>query len=185
MLLQIKKMNNDLSIDVEFRSWYCNRGIMVHRSIDNNNNTQIACLCPPAYYGHLCQYQNQRASLTMQVRASFEFRTVFAIVIILRDDQQNGIESYDQINYLYERDCRKKFNIYLLYGIRPKNTSTNYSVRIDIFNKQTLEYRASWLFPIEFLFLPVYRLAVQRQISYSHTENNDREFHISVIYSFV
>ena len=144
---------------------YCNWGIMVHRSIGYNNNTaQTVCLCPPAYYGDSCQYQNQRVSLTMQVRAAFDFRIIFAIVITLRHDQQNLIESSDQIDYLYIRDCNKKFNIYLLYATRPKNISANYSVSIDIFKKQTLEYRASWLFPIIFSFLPVYRMAIQLQI---------------------
>ena len=100
----------------------------------------------------------------MQIQLSFEFRIPFIFIITLRDNQQNLIESYDRIEYLYERDCKKKFNIYLLYSNRPKNTSINYSVRIDVFNKQTLEYRTSWLFPIKFSFLPVYRMAVQLQI---------------------
>jgi hypothetical protein len=158
-------MNNEPDIDDINTAWYCNRGLVVHRrSVADKNNTQIICLCPPAYYGHLCQYQNQRISLTIQVRASFDFQIQFAIIITLRDNQQNFIESYDQMNYLYERDCRKKFNIYLLYSTRPKNTSTNHSVHIDIFDKETLQHRASWLFPIKFPFLPVYRMAIQIQI---------------------
>ncbi|UJR19912.1 hypothetical protein I4U23_023044 [Adineta vaga] len=98
------------------------------------------------------------------VRASFEFRTIFAIIFTLRKTVDKQIESFDQIDYYYERDCQTKFNIYLLYSTHPKNSSTNYYVQIDIFNKHDFNYQASWFFPILFSFLPVYRLAVQLQI---------------------
>ncbi|CAF4956112.1 unnamed protein product [Rotaria sp. Silwood1] len=71
-----------------------------------------------------------------------------------------NIESYDYIEYLPTRDCNKKYNLYLLYLTRPKNSSKNYSVKIDVFNQVTLTYRASWIFSIQFAFLSVYRLPV-------------------------
>ncbi|UJR38889.1 hypothetical protein I4U23_031557 [Adineta vaga] len=166
-----KKKSRDSSWKEGYLTWLCNRGLVVHHRKNSHsvttatsNNIQLVCLCPPAYYGQWCQYQNQRVSLTVKVRAAFEFRTLFAIVITLRDNQDNRIESFDQAYYYYERDCHTKFNIYLLYATRPKNVSTNHSVRIDIFNKQTLEHHTSWLFPIVFSFLPVYRMAIQLQI---------------------
>ncbi|CAF4653609.1 unnamed protein product, partial [Rotaria sp. Silwood2] len=42
--------------------------------------------------------------------------------------------------------------------------SVNYSVRFDIYDKNTLEYRASWSFPMKFPFLPVHRLAFQLHV---------------------
>ncbi|UJR29616.1 hypothetical protein I4U23_017164 [Adineta vaga] len=166
-----QKRSRDSTRKEGYLAWFCNRGLVVHHrknshsvTIATSNNIQLVCLCPPAYYGQWCQYQNQRVSLTLKVRAAFEFRTLFAIVIRLRDNQDNRIESFDQVYYYYERDCHNKFNIYLLYATRPKSVSTNHSVRIDIFNKQTLEHHASWLFPILFSFLPVYRMAIQLQI---------------------
>ncbi|CAF4006948.1 unnamed protein product, partial [Adineta steineri] len=48
-----------------------------------------------------------------------------------------------------------------LYPHRPKNLSSNYSVRIDIFNKDSLTYWASWHLLIPFQFLPVNRIATQ------------------------
>ncbi|CAF3950225.1 unnamed protein product, partial [Rotaria sp. Silwood1] len=47
---------------------------------------------------------------------------------------------------------------------RPKNTSTNYTVRIDIYEKNSFEFRGTWAFSIQFLFLPVHRTAVQLHI---------------------
>ncbi len=155
--------------------WRCNRGIMIYRWNKSINNSQSLCLCPPAYYGDRCQYENQRVSLTIQVQVSSDWRTLFVIVITLRDDEQGLIKSHDQFNYLATHNCDRKFNVYLLYSTRPKNTSTNHSIHIDIYKKDTLlEYRASWLFPIIFPFLPVYRLAVQLHvpIMISNIEDN-------------
>ena len=166
--------NNELSMNSnrilstkdnhDIKSWPCNRGLMIYQILDENNNTRTVCFCPPAYYGDSCQYQNQRVSLTLQIKSSFDFRTMFTVIITLRDDEQNQIQSHEQFNYLYERDCSKKYNIYLLYVNRPKNLSTNYSVHIDIFDKEAMQYRASWLYPVKFAFLPVYHLAIQIEI---------------------
>jgi hypothetical protein len=101
---------------------------MIRRLIKNGNDSEVVCLCPPAYYGRLCEYQNERISLTVQMKVLSDWRTVFAIVVTLRDDKQGLIESYDQLNYLPSRDCNKKFSIYLLYATQPKNASTNYTV---------------------------------------------------------
>ncbi|CAF4740172.1 unnamed protein product, partial [Rotaria sp. Silwood2] len=59
------------------------------------------------------------------------------------------------------RDCETKYNIYLLYPNQPKNSSTNYSIHIDLFDKMTLNYLGSWHLSIPFQFLPVNRIAAQ------------------------
>ncbi|CAF1516605.1 unnamed protein product [Adineta ricciae] len=138
----------------------CNRGLNIRVRIDNSGNELQRCLCPPGYYGDTCQYQNQRVSVTFQVRVGSDGRTLFSIFILLID-HEGKVHSYDQVQYLPSRDCYTKFHIILLYATRPKNNSKNYSVRIDVFNTITLNYRASWIFPILFPFLPVYSLAVQ------------------------
>lgn len=138
----------------------CHRGIPVRAFVGNQSHTN-RCFCPPAFYGNFCQYQNQRVSLTCQLRAEFDFRTVFTLLIKLIDDTEKKTESFDEIQYLGIRDCNTKFNIYLLYSRRPKNTSKNYSIHIDAFDKKTLSYRASWLFPVMFNFLPVHRMAIK------------------------
>ena len=98
--------------------------------------------------------------MTVKFRAlSDSWSTVFAIVISLIDDSEERIiHSYEQFAYLSIRDCNIKFNIYLLYSTRPKNQTTNYAIHIDIYEKVSLNYRGSLLFPILFSFLPVHRL---------------------------
>jgi hypothetical protein len=153
-MIQTNSIDNN-KYEVE---WRCNRGLPIHIRM-TNDTFDLYCLCPPSYYGDSCQYQNQRVSLTVQIRATSDSRNVFIFAITLIDNE-NNIESYDYIKYLPFRDCDIKFHIYLLYSTRPKNLSKNYFVRIDAFNAWTLNYRASWIYPIQFSFLPVYRLAV-------------------------
>jgi hypothetical protein len=125
----------------------------------NKNQNQLSCLCPSSYYGERCEYQNQRVSLTIQIQIISQWRTIFLFLITFIDEQEN-IQSYDYIEYLSIRDCNTKFNVYLLYSIRPKTFSKNYLVQIDAFNKMTLKYQASWIYPLQFPFLPVHRIAV-------------------------
>ena len=148
--------------------WLCNRGIPIRIRV-NGDKHEIHCLCPPSYYGDTCQYQNQRISLTLQVRVTSDWRSVFTFVITLIDEERN-IESHEHIEYLSTRDCDAKFNVHLLYSTRPKNTSKNYSIQIDAFNKWTLNYRASWIFPLQYPFLPVHRLPVLLTVPFTHVE---------------
>jgi hypothetical protein len=148
----------------------CHRGIPLRVWIDRDKNlTATTCLCPPSFYGDICQYQNQRVSLTLKFQAhSDSLRTVFAIVVSLIDDsKERTIHSYQQFSYLYIRDCTIKSKIYLLYSARPKNYKKNYSVHIDIYEKISLTYRGSFLLPLKFPFLPVHRIAVHLNIPYT------------------
>ncbi|CAF4735492.1 unnamed protein product, partial [Rotaria sp. Silwood2] len=108
----------------------------------------------------MCQYQNQRVSLTITFRVlSDSWSTLFTIIISLIDDSEERIiHSYEQFTYLSIRDYKIKFNIYLLYSTRPKNETKNYAIQIDIYEKLSLTYQGSLLFPIKFPFLPVHRL---------------------------
>ena len=61
--------------------WHCNRGLMIRIRLRNQENVD-KCLCPPSYYGDFCQYQNERASLTLGlVRA--EKHDVYLIIMML------------------------------------------------------------------------------------------------------
>jgi hypothetical protein len=140
----------------------CHRGLDVRVFLDNEKNlSNTTCLCPPTFYGDICQYQNQRISLTLQFRAlSDSWQIPFIIIISLIDNtNQRTIHSYQQFTYLSMRDCQTKFNNYLLYSTRPKHPSNTYSIHIDIYEKISLSYRGSFLIPINFSFLPVHRLA--------------------------
>lgn len=141
------------------QNWYCHRGILVLHSINQTER----CLCPPSYFGSRCQWQNQRVSLTFQfVSTRANLATfIFQLVIMLIDEKGEITSYHEQLMYTPSLDCKKKFNIYLLYPTRPKHDFSNYSIRIDAFDKTTLDFWASWYLPILFQFMPVNRISAQ------------------------
>jgi hypothetical protein len=168
----IKEQQNHNIKSIESRindyssGWYCNRGLNV-RIWSKNDFSKSGCMCPPSYYGDLCEYQNERISVTLGlIRA--ENSDVYTIIIMLIDDndEREEIDSYDQFDYSPSQTCGIKLNRYLLYSTRPKNISKNYSLHIDIFEKRTMNYRGSWHLSIPFLFLPVNRLVTLLIIPY-------------------
>lgn len=138
--------------------WLCNRGLTSRAVVVDSSQS---CFCPPSYYGDRCEYQNQRVSLTLQITSS-DRRATFAIVSMLIDEsdeqQQQQIVAVDQFVYIVKESCSVKINRYLLFPTRPKNLLTNYSVRIDAIDKNSMGYVGSWHLSIPFLFLPVNRL---------------------------
>ncbi|CAF3627819.1 unnamed protein product [Rotaria socialis] len=142
------------------RSEICNFGLHVYHRLGSGNISNI-CFCPPIYYGDRCQYQNQRVSLTITL-GFVQHQTIYAIVATLIEDDEDRqeIHSYHQLTQVPKFRCEQPFNIYLLYSVRPKNTSKKYRIHIDVFDKTSLIYLASWYLKIPFAFLPVNRLAI-------------------------
>ncbi|CAF0818066.1 unnamed protein product [Adineta steineri] len=136
----------------------CKRGINVYAM--STNSTAYKCLCPPAYYGNTCEYQNQRVSLTIKIRTINAWHTMFTIVLLLINDEDQTIESSEQIEFISKEDCGVKHHISLLYSTRPKDKTKNHSIRIDVFNRHSMEYYGSWSYPVKFSFLPIYRMAI-------------------------
>jgi hypothetical protein len=152
-------------------SWYCNRGLIVRIRI-SDEEIKRGCMCPPSYYGDLCQYQNERISLTLRlVRA--ERRDVYVIILMLIDEDEL-IDSYDQFEYIASQSCGMKLNRYLLYSNRSKNLSKTYHVRIDAYDKNTMTYRGSWYLSIPFLFLPVNRLSALLFLPYQQSLSSSK-----------
>ncbi|CAF3945712.1 unnamed protein product [Adineta steineri] len=154
----------------------CHRGLVLRRWFTSTKNfSKIVCLCPPSFYGNICQYQNQRVSVTMKFQVFSDSRqTIFIIVISLIDNSdQRLIHSYQQLTYLYSYHCQRKFNFYLLYSTRPKSSLLNYSIHIDIYEKMSLVHRGSLLIPIHHSFLPVHRVALHLLIP--STNNNNKQ----------
>lgn len=145
--------------------WPCHRGLTV-RTWASNNSIKQACLCPPSYYGALCQYQSERISISLKI-SSNERSATYAIVIMLVDDndQQQQIEAYDQFIYVVKETCTVELSRYLLFSRRPKDTAKSYSIRIDAFEKNALSYIGSWHHSIAFLFLPVNRIGLSLNLS--------------------
>ncbi|CAF1366645.1 unnamed protein product [Adineta ricciae] len=139
------------------QTWFCNRGILIF----TGQNYTKTCLCPPSYFGSQCQWQSQRISLTLQfilsrvtlVSASFQ------VILMLINEQDEILDQHEEILFTPLRDCRTKFNLYLLYPQRPKSFLNKYSIRIDLFNKLTLTHWTSWYLSIPFQFLPVNRIS--------------------------
>ena len=146
--------------------WRCDRGLSGVMWLGNDTFID-RCFCPPSYYGDLCEYQNQRVSLSLKLITVSElnFYTVVAMLV----DETGDINSYEQIVYLSQWSCQKKININLLYSTRPKDRSKNYTVHIDVFDKYILAYHGRWYFPISFPFLPVNRLTIRLIIPFQPT----------------
>ena len=149
----------------------CHRGLdVLVRLDDTTNSDSYACLCPPSYYGDRCQYQTQRVTVSIEFRTfSNSYRTLFAIVFSLIDDEEGIIHSYEQLTHLSATDCKTKYNFYLSYSTRPKNMSKNYAIHIDFYEKISLTYHGSIYLPIKFTFLPVHRIASIVHIPRSNT----------------
>ena len=148
----------------------CHRGLPVKMKLGVDERQ--VCFCPPSFYGDHCEYQNERVSLTIQFRAlSDSWQTLFSLIVLLIEEtDQRRVHSSEQFTYLSMRDCQVKFNLYLLYSTRPKNSSLNYFIRIDLYEKMTLTYRSSWLIPLRYPFLPVQRLSIQLDIPHLNTD---------------
>ncbi|UJR18635.1 hypothetical protein I4U23_005543 [Adineta vaga] len=121
----------------------CHRGLLLH-------------IC---YYGSHCEFQNQRVSLSVKFQTFLDSRqTLFEIIIQLIDNSnERTIHSHIQLTYLFVRDCQLISFYYLLYSTRRKDQEKNYFIHIDIYEKNTFDYRGSLSFPIRNLFLPVHR----------------------------
>ena len=160
----------DVLTNVNFNQQHCHRGFPLQIWLDKQKNlTKDVCLCPPSFYGNICQYQNQRLSITLQFRATSDSSQIpFIFIISLIDDSNERIiHSYELFNYLFTKYCQRKFNFYLLYSTRPKNSARQYSIHIDVYEQITLNYRASFIKSVNYSFLPVHRLVFQFDIPYS------------------
>ncbi|CAF1473617.1 unnamed protein product [Adineta ricciae] len=165
------QMTDDIITNIPVESKYnCHRGFVI--DILTNKKT---CLCSPSYYGSQCQYQSQRIHLSIQYQAlSDSWQTLFVISISLIDDTiERNIHSNELYNYLSIKDCRTKFENYLLYSNKTYDPMKKYFIHIDIYEKYSREYRTSLLYPLIFTFLPVYRLSILVEIP-SQNQNDGK-----------
>ncbi|CAF3952202.1 unnamed protein product [Rotaria sp. Silwood1] len=141
---------------------YCHRGIFLRFG----SNEEKKCLCPPSSFGDRCQWQSQRVSLTLQLnfRSVTRKRAVFQVIVMLIDEDGHIAPNIEQLTFVPARDCGMKYNLYLLYPDRPKDSSKNYSVHIDVFDRLTLNHHVSWHLSIPYSFLPVNRLVARLTI---------------------
>lgn len=67
------------------------------------------------------------------------------IASLLDDGDERIIHSYEQFPYVPANNYRRKFNEYLLYSTRSQDAIKNYPIKIDVYAKEKLEYRASFI----------------------------------------
>ncbi|CAF4328046.1 unnamed protein product, partial [Adineta steineri] len=134
------------------------------------NNVQVNFDFDLIFYGDICQYQNQRISLTLQFRDTTNSTQILYNIIITLIDSSNEriIHSSQQFNYYFKKHCQKKFHFYLLYSTRPKDSTKDYSIHIDFYDKLTLDYHGSIIKSVNYSFLPVQRLAFHLEFPYNY-----------------
>ncbi|UJR07365.1 hypothetical protein I4U23_011651 [Adineta vaga] len=152
---------NKINPMVDGWSWRCNRGLYARVWLGENNYS-FKCFCSPSYYGDLCEYQNDRVSLSLKLMTN-NYTGIFIIIGTLIDEEnERKINSYSKIMYYPREDlCPFNYNMYLLFINRLKNQTKKYIVQIDVYELISLTYLASWYLKIPFLFLPVNRLSAQ------------------------
>jgi len=137
---------------------HCHRGIhlLVWLDIKKQLST-TACLCPSEYYGDRCQYQNQRVIFHVAFDTSYNhYSTFFLVSISLIDDSSERIKhSHQQFTLIKTSNCDFIYSLKFFYSRRPKDERKSYFIHVDIYERLSLNYRVSYLFPIDFPFLPV------------------------------
>jgi len=137
--------------------FHCHRGLLV-RVYEGEDR----CLCPPSYYGLRCEFQNQRLTLSFDSETLITFvqSTVYRLVFYLLDDHNTTL-SMETLIYAPSMHSSTKHVIYLLYPRSRPMSMVKPSVRIDAYiaTKKSIEHSLSWLYPVQFPFLPVNRLA--------------------------
>jgi hypothetical protein len=137
--------------------WFCNDGIII-----TTRSCSIKCLCPPSYYGPICQYQAERLSITVRIDTlatlsghENQENAIRLVACLMLDD---AVVHHEQILH----EPLMKQTIYLNYPRPPPKQRGNWSVRLDAFvvTMVNVDFKASWLFDVPFSFLPVNRLVL-------------------------
>jgi hypothetical protein len=160
-----------ITIENHYLPFICNRGLAVKNEFD-----ETVCLCPPSFYGELCEYFSDRITVITHLdlknyRHSSKVNIIKILVIFLFEDRI--IDSYEfHVNpSLQTEENYVKQKIYFLYRrseeflqLKHNNRSGTqlYSVRFEAFelhsNKSIIPL-AVWHYPIYFDFLPSFRLS--------------------------
>ena len=170
--------------------WICGRGV----AIKTNNQNQFECFCPPSLYGEFCQYFSDRITIitsldNIPTELIEESSTnIIKIVALLLSSNDNDIIDYHifHLPLILSKELNKKFRFNLIHR-RPKIVSNSYKIRFEGYNLYTnssIQFLATWEYPIEFPFLPSYRLVkilrFEKQLSSeSICQRNNRCLHNS------
>ena len=157
--------------DVSIEPWTCNRGVAVQKRINKSSNPIIECFCPPSYFGRFCQYFSDRLTIFTHLdglknifKDHQQLLNITIKVLATLIHNESDIIDHNQIHFspiLNNLDEKQKF--YFVYP-RPRTLSRNrlYKVRFEAFElnmNTTIRLLAVWEYPINFNFLPSFRIA--------------------------
>jgi hypothetical protein len=175
---QLSKSIINLRNDQHFtvHSYKCNQGIAV---LEMN---ETKCLCPPTYYGDLCEFYSDRITVIAQVDQKTELKTIYNATLKIKANflfNHSIIDHHEfYVDLLSEKTEMMKHKFYLLYSRSAEmlgHKQRRYFNRTDIINNHpysvhfvafvlgksnSIEEIGSWNYPIYFDYLPAFRLAV-------------------------
>ena len=142
--------------------WICGRGV----AIKTNKDNQLRCFCPPSLYGQFCQYYSDRISAIVALRNIPPYlldqrsNMIKILVLLLSNDDVIDHHVF-HLPLVIFRSVGQKFRFNLIHR-RPKHSATMYSVRFEAYyltSDASIKFLAVWHYPVQFPFLPSYRLA--------------------------
>ena len=158
------------------QSYQCNRGIA---TIEIN---KTRCFCPPAYYGHWCEFYSDRISIIVQLDPKTLPLAISTLTLKIKASLlfKSQIVDYHEFNDIppIRTIAKVKHQFYLLYSrtddmlahkrhryLNRTDVINNhpYSIHFDVFsleNDSSIEELGSWHFPIYFDYLPAFRMAM-------------------------
>ncbi|CAF1512432.1 unnamed protein product, partial [Didymodactylos carnosus] len=168
--LQVQNAVQDLENDNTGKTgWICNRGIAALKKNDVNDNTTV-CFCPSSLYGKYCQYFSDRITVIVSLdnipQQLLEQKSTITIKILCLLLLYEEILDYHEFHLplALTNDHDKKFRFSFVYS-RPKVSSSSYKVRFEAYllnhkvSTPTNNFLGIWQYPVQFNFLPSYRLA--------------------------
>ena len=182
-------LSNNLPATIAFE---CNRGVGVYMF-----NGSTACFCPPQYYGHKCQYHNDRLTVLLHINLSRSVytqesdRTIVLklLVLFLFHNQTLAIHEFHvrpaiQITVYEKKMTHFPYSRSLDTAQEKRARFVNrtniinehpYSVRVEAYELKTnsdASIVAAWQYFVYFDYLPVFRLAKVLTLTQPRTHAN-------------
>ncbi|UJR19288.1 hypothetical protein I4U23_022417 [Adineta vaga] len=144
-------------------TWYCHRGIAIHYL-----DAVVRCLCPPAYYGRMCEYQSDRVTVFL--------RLIVPSSLARRENTVNQLPSLIKIliqlmvyetTVYHEQLSDVPGHRHIFYLLLPMNSTKverkNTFIRINTFRitSRNIEHLTAAKYYLPFPFLPVNRLSLE------------------------
>lgn len=156
--------------------WTCNRGVRAAHRAFRVNKLSVKCFCPPSYYGDRCEFMSDRLTIfiTFENQMNNTFEGVIQILaqLVVNINHTETIVDHHEVHILNNFKEKQKF--YFVYP-RPHQLRSNihsYTVRFQayqLYENDTIQFLATWIYPVPFHFLPSQRLAKVLKFQSNHT----------------